>query len=513
MQAPSDNVVIYGHHMNDGSMFAHLEKFKSKDFWEEHKIITFNTLTEKNEYEILAVFKTVVYTDSPDSFKYYHFTNADTPEEFTAFVDQCKELSLYDTRVSAEYGDKLTADVGDSITLDALLNRDDVAVTYQWQRKQNFAVDTALALYNYEEDEPTWYDFVWEDSTEAKTLADSPDFVWQGCEMYYAIVDALDDIGADSSDVQVAWHTPNFVLDGYTITAANTKDGTVEVYASNGESTYTAHLNDDGKWEFSDESTEKIPEIVEVDWSEYFNGLNGTAVIYDASNKKYTIYNRDLAITRSSPCSTFKIISSLIALENGIIETENSTKTWSGEIFWNEDWNKDIDFQEAFRTSCVWYFRQVIDDIGEDLMQKELDKLQYGNCDISDWEGRLNTNNSNRALTGFWIESSLMISPKEQVEVMEHIFGKESNYSEETQNTLKQVMLLSEVDSTDISIYGKTGMGKVDGIVVDAWFTGVAESKTGDVYFCVRLGRTDGMNVSSTLAKEIAIDLVQITLQ
>ena len=47
-----------------------------------------------------------------------------------------------------------------------------------------------------------------------------------------------------------------------------------------------------------------------------------------------------------------------------------------------------------------------------------LDRLQYGNCDISDWEGRLNTNNSNRALTGFWIESSLMISPKEQVEVM-----------------------------------------------------------------------------------------------
>lgn len=60
--------------------------------------------------------------------------------------------------VTPEYGDKLTADVGDSITLDALLNRDDVAVTYQWQRKQNFAVDTALALYNYEEDEPTWYD-------------------------------------------------------------------------------------------------------------------------------------------------------------------------------------------------------------------------------------------------------------------------------------------------------------------------------------------------------------------
>ena len=261
----------------------------------------------------------------------------------------------------------------------------------------------------------------------------------------------------------------------------------------------------------TEDSTENIimePEIASADWSEYFNGLNGTAVVYDISNRRYTVYNSDLALTRSSPCSTFKIISSLIALENGIFEPEDSTRDWSGEIFWNEDWNKDIDFSEAFRTSCVWYYRQVIDDIGKDMMQKELDKLQYGNCDISDWEGRLNTNNNNRALTGFWLESSLMISPKEQVEVMERIFGDNSGYSEETQNELKQVMLVSEQERTDISIYGKTGMGKAEGIVVDAWFTGFAEGAKGKVYFCVRLGRTDGMNVSSPRAKEIAIQIV-----
>ena len=260
--------------------------------------------------------------------------------------------------------------------------------------------------------------------------------------------------------------------------------------------------------ESSAETIDVTPEIVEADWSNYFKGLNGTAVVYDATNQQYTIYNRDLAVTESSPCSTFKIISSLIALENGIIDPENSTRTWSGEIFWNEDWNKDIDFPEAFRTSCVWYYRQVIDDIGQDLMKRELDRLQYGNCDISDWEGRLNTNNSNRALTGFWIESSLLISPVEQVEVMERIFGDNSAYSEETQAELKQVMLLPEIDGTDITIYGKTGMGKANGIVVDAWFTGFAESTTGKIYFCVRLGRSDGMNVSSQLAKEIATKVV-----
>lgn len=250
------------------------------------------------------------------------------------------------------------------------------------------------------------------------------------------------------------------------------------------------------------------PEIADADWSEYFGGLNGTAVIYNVSDRRYIIYNGDLAETRRSPFSTFKIISSLIALENGITTPEDSTRKWSGEVFWNEDWNKDIDFSEAFRTSCVWYYRQVIDDIGKDLMQEELDKLQYGNCDISDWEGRLNTNNNNRALTGFWIESSLMISPKEQVEVMERIFGDNSGYSEETQNKLKQVMLVPEQGQTDIAIYGKTGMGKAEGVVVDAWFTGFAEGVEGRLYFCVRLGRTDGMNVSSTLAKEIAIQIV-----
>lgn len=261
----------------------------------------------------------------------------------------------------------------------------------------------------------------------------------------------------------------------------------------------------------TEDSTEGIvmePEIACADWSEYFNGLNGAAVIYDVTNRRYTMYNGDLALTRRSPCSTFKIISSLIALENGIFEPEDSTRTWSGEIFWNEDWNKDIDFSEAFRTSCVWYYRQVADDIGKDMMQKELEKLQYGNCDISDWEGRLNTNNNNRALTGFWIESSLMISPKEQVEVMERIFGDNSDYSEEKLNELKQVMLVPEQDRADISIYGKTGMGKANGIVVDAWFTGFTEGTEGKIYFCVYLGRTDGMNVSSSGAKKIAIQIV-----
>ena len=94
-------------HMSNGSMFAHLEKFKSKDFWSEHRMITFNTLTDKQEYEIVAVFRTVVYTDSPEAFKFYRFIDAESANAFDDFIAKSKELSFYDTGVTAEYGDKL----------------------------------------------------------------------------------------------------------------------------------------------------------------------------------------------------------------------------------------------------------------------------------------------------------------------------------------------------------------------------------------------------------------------
>lgn len=104
---PSDNLVIYGHHMKNGSMFAHLDKFKSASFWSKHKTIAFNTLTDRQKYEIVAVFRTVVYTDSPDAFKYYRFVDAGNANEFDSFIAKCKELSFYDTGVTAAYGDKL----------------------------------------------------------------------------------------------------------------------------------------------------------------------------------------------------------------------------------------------------------------------------------------------------------------------------------------------------------------------------------------------------------------------
>lgn len=107
VKKPSDNLIIYGHNMKDGSMFAGLIKFQDISFWEKHKTISFDTPAGSGVYEIVAVFKTVVYTSDTDSFKYYNFIDATNEAEFNEYIEKCKKLALYDTKVAAKYGDKL----------------------------------------------------------------------------------------------------------------------------------------------------------------------------------------------------------------------------------------------------------------------------------------------------------------------------------------------------------------------------------------------------------------------
>lgn len=107
MSKPSDNLIIYGHHKKNGTMFSDLKKFRKKSFWEDHKTFRFDTLYEKQTYEIVAVFKTVVYTKSASEFRYYQFTDAKTPEAFDEYIATCKAKALYDTGVTAAFGDKL----------------------------------------------------------------------------------------------------------------------------------------------------------------------------------------------------------------------------------------------------------------------------------------------------------------------------------------------------------------------------------------------------------------------
>ena len=105
INTPGTNVIIYGHSMKDGFMFGNLDEYESEKFYAEHKLINFDTLYEERVYEIMAVFPSRIYGEEEDVFKYYQFYQADTEEEFQDFYKNVKRLSLYDTGVTAEFGD------------------------------------------------------------------------------------------------------------------------------------------------------------------------------------------------------------------------------------------------------------------------------------------------------------------------------------------------------------------------------------------------------------------------
>lgn len=104
INVPSDNVTLYGHNMNDGSMFAALHGYNKKEFYEQNPYITFDTLYEHHTYQVMAVFYT---TDIPGQGFAYHTFVEGNAVSFPDYVAKCKELSLYDTGVTAVYGDKL----------------------------------------------------------------------------------------------------------------------------------------------------------------------------------------------------------------------------------------------------------------------------------------------------------------------------------------------------------------------------------------------------------------------
>lgn len=101
----SDNLLIYGHNMKDGTMFSTLENYADKDFYEQYREIHFDTMFGFYRYEVVAVFRTVAYSEA--AFRYYDFVDAVGKDEFDGYIQKCKELSLYPIENSAEYGEQL----------------------------------------------------------------------------------------------------------------------------------------------------------------------------------------------------------------------------------------------------------------------------------------------------------------------------------------------------------------------------------------------------------------------
>lgn len=194
------------------------------------------------------------------------------------------------------------------------------------------------------------------------------------------------------------------------------------------------------------------------------------------SNDAWSIHNKDHATLRVAPNSTYKIYDALFGLEEGIITPENSFIAWNGETYPFEAWNADQTLQSAMNSSVNWYFQKVDEQLGASDVYSYIQEIGYGNENMS---GDFST---------YWMESSLEISPIEQVELLTKLQDNSFGFAPENINAVKDAICLSSSDAG--TFYGKTGTGRVDGQDVNGWFVGFVETADNTYFLLPTLVQT-----------------------
>lgn len=221
------------------------------------------------------------------------------------------------------------------------------------------------------------------------------------------------------------------------------------------------------------------------DWKQSFNDISllsyqklfhrykGSFVLFDASEEKWSIYNPELAVIRYSPDSTYKIYDALFALDRSLITPHNSERRWDGTVYPFDTWQRDQDLNSAIRDSVNWYFQELDKEIGIRKIEQYIHTIGYGN----------------RRLAGdsndYWLESSLKISPVEQVELLKRFHEKELPFSEENLSAVKDALRIEDRGNT--VLYGKTGTGRVNEKDINGWFVGFVEKGSHTYYFAVNI--------------------------
>ena len=232
-------------------------------------------------------------------------------------------------------------------------------------------------------------------------------------------------------------------------------------------STYAADENR-YQWKSSSEN------ISYVDFSKYFGKYEGSFVLYDQENDIWSIHDIEHATLRVAPDSTYKIYDALFGLEEGVITPEDSFIAWNGKNYPFETWNSDQTLQSAMTSSVNWYFQAIDEQLASTNIRNYIQQIGYGNENVS---GRLST---------YWLESSLKISPVEQVKLLTKLQNNSLGFSSENINAVKDAICLSSSDAG--TFYGKTGTGRVDGQDVNGWFIGYIETADNTYFFATNIG-------------------------
>lgn len=198
------------------------------------------------------------------------------------------------------------------------------------------------------------------------------------------------------------------------------------------------------------------------------------------------------ATLRVAPNSTYKLYDALFGLEEDVITPENTFIAWDGKNYPFDTWNNDQTLQSAMSNSVNWYFQSLNEQLGVPSVHKYIQQINYGNENI------------NGDFSSYWMESSLKISPIEQVELLTKLQNNSFSFAPENINAVKDSICLFSSDAG--SFYGKTGTGRVNGQDVNGWFIGYIETADNTYFFATNIGADS--NATGGNATEITMSIL-----
>jgi beta-lactamase class D len=225
-------------------------------------------------------------------------------------------------------------------------------------------------------------------------------------------------------------------------------------------------------------------------------GVQGIILVYDPQAGMIVSNDISRADKRVLPASTFKIPNSIIALEHGIVDDENTLFQWDGIPRALSVWDRDMTFREAFHSSCVPCFQEVARMINAQRMIHMLSYFGYGQMVISEDN-----------IDMFWLEGESRISPREQLDFITRFYNQELPVSIRTHNLMKDLMV---IENHDYKLSGKTGWAIRQGNNT-GWFVGFAE-KDQKVYFivtCIEPSEEFNMQMFNLIRKNISVKALE----
>jgi beta-lactamase class D len=200
----------------------------------------------------------------------------------------------------------------------------------------------------------------------------------------------------------------------------------------------------------------------------FFNGNDTIVYLEDLETGMVFGVNPERCLERHPPFSSFKIPNMLIALETGTVEGLESPIPYDPTRrpeagYWPPDWAQDQTLKSAFQRSAAWAFQDLALQIGNETYQGYLDHFTYGNGQASG--------------DAFWLDRSLEVSPKEQVDFLRKLLTGQLEVAPLHVDLLRDAAEIKEQDG--LTLYGKTGAGPVrandfEG-EFEGWFVGWLE--------------------------------------